>query len=386
MNSKQRVRAAIEGEPVDRIPLGFYAVDCDTIERVIGRKTFVRDKIGSQIAFWQGRRDEVVESYKHDTVEFYRKIDSADLICFKEAPVVPPKRYRPDHPPKQVDDDTWEDREGRIYKVSHLSNELVCVHDPHQSDTEDFTEDMFPEYDESEYRPPDPSIFEACDHIIEQLGTDRYITGIANTGGVFTLLGGQVTGLMAMALKPEVVLAASRRYTKQANLSDADYIRPGQDGALWDQDTGSTRGPLISPQQYRDLCLPFLKERIASIERRGQQILMHNCGDNRALMDMFIEAGVQCYESLQTNAGMDLDELTARFGRDMTFWGGVPVELLVGGEPDDVRRAVRDAMEKGVRGRGFILGPSHSIAYGTKYDNFMAMLDEHHKLAPRLTP
>jgi len=166
MNSKQRVRAAVEGKPVDRIPLGFYAVDCDTIARVIGRKTFVRDKIGSQIAFWQGRRDEVVESYKRDTVEFYRKIESADLICFKEAPVVPPKGYRPDHPPKQLDDDTWEDREGRIYKVSHLSNELVCVHDPHQADAEDFTEDMFPGYDESEYRPPDPSIFEACDHIV----------------------------------------------------------------------------------------------------------------------------------------------------------------------------------------------------------------------------
>ena len=39
MTSKERVRAAIAGEPVDRIPLGLYAVDCDTVERVIGRPT-----------------------------------------------------------------------------------------------------------------------------------------------------------------------------------------------------------------------------------------------------------------------------------------------------------------------------------------------------------
>jgi hypothetical protein len=32
------------------------------------------------------------------------------------------------------------------------------------------------------------------------------------------------------------------------------------------------------------------------------------------------------------------------------------------------------------RGGGFILGPSHSIAYGTKYENFMAMLDEFDRL------
>ena len=31
-------------------------------------------------------------------------------------------------------------------------------------------------------------------------------------------------------------------------------------------------------------------------------------------------------------------------------------------------------------GGRFILGASHSIAVGTRYDNYMAMLDEHRKL------
>jgi uroporphyrinogen-III decarboxylase len=41
-----------------------------------------------------------------------------------------------------------------------------------------------------------------------------------------------------------------------------------------------------------------------------------------------------------------------------------------------VRQAVRTALERGAKGEGFILGPSHSIAMNTKYDNFMALLDE----------
>ncbi len=379
MNSKERVRAAIAGEPVDRVPLGFYAVDCDTVEKVIGRSTFVRDKIGSQIAMWQGRREEVVESYKKDTIEFYQKIDTADLILAKEAPLVPARDWVPESC-QQLDDETWQDRRGRVYKVSHLSNELVCVHDPTARDVDDFTEEMFPGAEESEFEPPDPLVFEAQDYVGGILGEDRYLAGFTHQNGVLPMLGGQTTGLMVLALKSEVVLAASRRGTRIGNLMDAHYVRPYFEGMMWDQDLGTSRGPLISPAQFRDLVLPFLKRRLANLKGYGKQILMHNCGDNRLLMDMYVEAGVECYQSLQPNAGMDLEYLADHFGSRMTFWGGVPVDMLVAGTPDDVRRSVREAIAAGRRARGFILGPSHSVAYGTKYENFMAMVDEHRKL------
>ena len=77
---------------------------------------------------------------------------------------------------------------------------------------------------------------------------------------------------------------------------------------------------------------------------------------------------------------MALDGLKRDFGHAMAFWGGIPLERLIDGTPDEARAAVRDALAKGAPGGGFILGPSHSIAKGTKYDNFMAMLDEFEKL------
>ncbi|MFP4444219.1 MAG: uroporphyrinogen decarboxylase family protein [Spirochaetia bacterium] len=48
----------------------------------------------------------------------------------------------------------------------------------------------------------------------------------------------------------------------------------------------------------------------------------------------------------------------------------------MGGTPGEMRNTVREVLEKTSETPGFIFGPSHSIAYGTKYDNFMAMLDE----------
>jgi uroporphyrinogen decarboxylase len=59
------------------------------------------------------------------------------------------------------------------------------------------------------------------------------------------------------------------------------------------------------------------------------------------------------------------------------------VECLISGTPAETRQAVRQAMDRGAPGGGFILGPSHSIAANTRYDNFMAMLDEFVSLRDR---
>ena len=372
MNSRERVTAAIARAPVDRVPLGFYAVDYDTVERVIGRPTFVRNKIEIQVALWEGRRAEVAESLKKDTVEFYRKIDCADILLPKEAQLLPPADYEPDAP-KKIGEDLWEDRDGRVYQAARHANEIQCVQDSKKNGVNysvaDFQKPIEP-------RPPDPSIFEAIDYVIAELGEERYVAG--PTGGVtaMTLLGGTEDGLVMYALQPEAVAAANRRSVILQNAMDPFFIRPGVAGVLMEQDMAGTNGPLISPETFKLLCLPFLKERVEHVKESVRQVIFHNCGNNIPLMNMFIEAGIDCYQSLQTTAGMEIGKLKEMFSDRLSFWGGVPLETLIAGTADDVRRAVREAMERGAPGGGFILGPSHSVAKNTKYDNFMAMLDE----------
>lgn len=382
MNGRERVQAAIARQPVDRVPLGFYAVDHDTIERVIGRPTLIRDKVETQIAIWEGRRDELVESYQRDSVEFYEKIDCADLILFKEAPLVPPAGYEPD-PPKKIGDDLWEDREGRIWKADRDANDIMVVHHPPSDRT--YTVEDFPIPDPIE--PPDESILQAFDHLLAQLGQERYICGLVRAAPM-PMLGPFQEAMMVYALQPEVIHAANRRHTAVWNAHDPYYCRAagnrtGMAGAMVEQDMAGTNGPFISPEMWRELCFPYFKERIAQIKRYVDQVTFHCCGRTVALMEMFIEAGIDCYQSLQTTAGMEIGWLKERFGDRVAFWGGVPVELLVGGTPDQVKGAVRQAMERGAPGGGFILGPSHSIAYGTQYENFMAMLDEYVRLRDR---
>ena len=379
MTSKKRVQAAIARRPVDREPMGFYAVDHDTVSRVLGRPTFVRNKIEVQIALWEGRRDELAEGLKTDTVEFYRKIDCADILLPKEAQLLPPRDYEPERI-RKVTEDRWEDARGRVYQLARDANEVRCVQDPTLRQRAYSVEDFEGPVD---LAPPDPSIFEVYDHVQAELGEERYVA--SPTGGVtgMTLPGGMETGLMLYASQPEVILAANRRSVAVQNERDTHYIRRGAPGVLMEQDTAGTNGPLVSPGMFRTMCYPFLKERMAHVKQSTDQIIYHNCGDNVPLMDMFIDCGIDCYQSLQTTAGMEPGRLKGMFGDRISFWGGVPVELLIGGSTEEVRLAVKEAMDRGAPGGGFILGPSHSIAMGTKYENFMAMLDEFDRLRDR---
>jgi uroporphyrinogen decarboxylase len=80
---------------------------------------------------------------------------------------------------------------------------------------------------------------------------------------------------------------------------------------------------------------------------------------------------------------MELSGLKRDFGDRLTFWGGIALEVLLTGTPEDCRAMVRRTLERCAPGGGFILGPSHSIAKGTPYDNFMAVLDEYVRLRDR---
>jgi len=112
----------------------------------------------------------------------------------------------------------------------------------------------------------------------------------------------------------------------------------------------------------------------------GLLFVQHACGNNQRILDGFLQAGIDDYQSIQASAGMDLAQVKERAGGRMAVWGGVPVEHLVDGTPDQVRRDVRDAVARAKPGGAFVMGSTHSIAIGTKYDCFMAMLDEFEKL------
>lgn len=376
MNSRERVLAALDHRPPDRLPIGFFAVDHDTVARVLGRETFLRNKAKSRLALWEGHRDEVAQSWREDAIEFYRKMDVLDIVPAgaMASSVLPPPDYEPPRP-ERLDENTWRERGGRVYRYSPVTDDFSCIEDP-ALEARVFTPEDFPPVES--VAPPHPGCFEVVDALIAEFGGERFITGPSGDEAAMVLLGDSYErGLLEFALNPEAVRAAYARALTMGELEDEYFIRPGQDGVIWGTDFSCNSGPMISPADFREICLPNIRRRTASVHARGLKVIKHACGNNNLLMDMFLEAGYDCYQSIQASAGMDLAGLRRGLAGRLALWGGVELENLVGGTPDDVRRDVRRAFEAArMAGGGFILGTSHSVAVGTKYDNFMALLDE----------
>jgi hypothetical protein len=142
-------------------------------------------------------------------------------------------------------------------------------------------------------------------------------------------------------------------------------------------DYGSQRGPLISPDFYRDFIKP-LHVRLCSWihENTDWKIFIHCCGGIRPLMEDFIEAGFDIISPVQTSAeGMEPSGLKRDFGDRITFWGGgiETQSTLPFGTPDDVYREVTERIRILGDCGGLVFNAVHNIQSGTPVENIIAM-------------
>lgn len=376
MTSIERVRAALAFEEPDRVPLAEFAIDCDTIGRVIGRKSIVRDKAGLTQAYWDGRRDEVVEQTIADLIDFYRALPVWDIIPLWKMAQVPPRGYHPPRP-RQVAEGVWEDDAGRVWRYSPVANEIVLVRDP-VADARQWTLEDFPL--DREVGPEDESIYEAYDAILPTLPEGAYILGPFPMASEQVLLGGYERGMVEIALHPEVVERAVQAGIEQARRERERWRPRGAHGVINGADWGHSTGTFVSPDTFRWLFAPAVQFNVAQAHAAGLDFFQHCCGDFRSIIDQLAEAGIDCMQSLQPSAGMTPESVKRLSGNRLAGWGGMDVAVLVDGTPDEVRAAVRATMRECMPGGGFIMGSTNSVAWGTKYDNFMAWLDEFERL------
>jgi hypothetical protein len=376
MTSKERARTALLGGVPDQVPFGPNGIDYDIVERILGHETYVRARGKCLLACWEGRRDEMVQSLVEDTIALFDKLDICDIIRADGAGPVPPKCYQPEAP-RRIDAVTWEFADGRVFKYSELTGEITMVYDP-QEWTRALREDDYPL--EFEYEEPDPSVYELIDAVIDAFGDSRFLLGAFPLANEWVQPGGMARSLLEMAEHPALVERALQSTLAEAKVRQAHWTNRGIDGIIAGTDWAFRSGTFMSPEMWRRFCYPALEANVKATHDAGLIYVKHACGNNWAILDDMMAAGVDCYQSIQASASMDLAQVREATRGRMALWGGVLLEHLVAGTPDEVRQDVRTAMEVAKEGGGFILGSSHSIAVGTQYDNFMAMLDEFDKL------
>ncbi|MGQ9731149.1 MAG: uroporphyrinogen decarboxylase family protein [Candidatus Zipacnadales bacterium] len=142
-------------------------------------------------------------------------------------------------------------------------------------------------------------------------------------------------------------------------------------------DFGTQQGPMIDPKLWRRLFKPGFRAYIALAHRYGIPVMHHTCGSVVDLIPDFIDCDLDILQSLQPSArGMNLADLKREFGRDLCFHGSVDIQhTLPRGSKEDIRAEVKQRMEAGKPGGGFIICTAHNIQPDVPISNILALFE-----------
>ena len=156
----------------------------------------------------------------------------------------------------------------------------------------------------------------------------------------------------------------------------ADIVRFGDD-------LGTSAGPFMSPNMYRQLFKPRHSMLCDYVHKHSKmKTFLHSCGSIRALLPDLIEAGYDIINPVQTTClGMEADGLKKDFGKDICFWGGGcdTRTVLPTGSPQEVKDHVKRRLEILMPGGGFVFNTVHNILPDVPPQNIVAMFEAVHE-------
>jgi uroporphyrinogen decarboxylase len=155
----------------------------------------------------------------------------------------------------------------------------------------------------------------------------------------------------------------------------AENLKLPVDAVMFGDDWGDQRGVIVGPERWRR----FFKARWAklydAVHRAGKLVITHCCGNITDIVPDAVEIGLDVLESCQPEA-MNVYELKRRYGRRLTFWGGLGSQSIIPfGTPAAIRREVRRLCRDLGRGGGYILAPAKSLQPETPTANAVAVVE-----------
>ena len=181
MLPKARIIAALEHREADHVPVGEIHADWEIVELAIGRPTYLHSNWREWTAEWEGRRDEVVDSYKRDLVDLTRRFE----WDFVSVPLVPARKaeYKK---PELLGEYTWRDETGKVWQYSPESGGLPMVIEARPIGLDDIKIPDTVTVDESR--------LEVAVHVVKELGGTHFAFGQVPDG---TFPWQETTGLRA---------------------------------------------------------------------------------------------------------------------------------------------------------------------------------------------
>jgi uroporphyrinogen decarboxylase len=205
-----------------------------------------------------------------------------------------------------------------------------------------------------------------------QLSTYGIYAGHTITDWMLTLMTDEEYAFSILRAQAESAVENLKLYLQAVGNCLDTIVISGFDFGIQDRE-------LFDPEIFRKLYMPNYKLINDYVHNNSNaKTLYHSCGSNWNLMEYFIEAGCDVFNPVQTTAlNMDPVKLKEKFGSRITFLGGgIDTQtVLPFGTREKVVEQVKERIKIFSPGGGFIFSQVHNTQYGVPPENFLAMVD-----------
>ncbi len=153
-----------------------------------------------------------------------------------------------------------------------------------------------------------------------------------------------------------------------------DYI-----DIMWcGDDWGTQTGPLVRPEEFRTNVKPRIKKMIDFMKTKSRaKVGYHTCGSSYWCIGDLIDCGVDILQPIQQNAAEmgDLHRLKREYGKDIVFHGAMDNQGKFHLSADHVERDARYVMEALGVGGGYLFASGHNIQANCPPENIVRLFE-----------
>jgi uroporphyrinogen decarboxylase len=358
MNSKERVWAALNHEPIDRVPIHAVAVDGNICNEVLGKPP----KSAFDIL------DELEEKYPEDWIErvngivgeietnvFSNAMETAAAIGYDTCGA----GYIPFiFESKEKMTDIF----GRIYKIVNDNGQIFPYYmDGSIRNQKDW--ESFPKPDMEEIYKRAKKMYKTILRRSKKFKNDILIMAQDDYCSVFPpVWQGMGMNAFAIALRknPKLIEERFEQTTDFVIGLFKTYAELGAKVFFEGADIAFKSGPLINPKYIDKYVLPNMKKVTEVVHEWGGKIIFHSDGDITSLLDFVVDCGFDALHCLEPPY-VDLDLVKKKVGDKLCLLGNIDTSyILVDGTQKEVEDTVKYAIKKLGPGGGYILSPSNS--------------------------
>ena len=155
------------------------------------------------------------------------------------------------------------------------------------------------------------------------------------------------------------------------NLSAAErLLRAGVEMITTCDDLGDGRNLLFSPDLYRELFKSYHRDLAGLCHNYGAWLHLHSHGNILRLLPDLVEVGIDIINPFDPTETGPLEEIKARFGKDITIAGGIS-KFFFGQDRNTMRDTLKETISTGRRGGGFILMDSGGIPENVDRETYL---------------